>query len=47
VGDHKQLSLESTGLNFALNKAIDQILWDKYIKFMSYDKAEEKCLVVK
>ena len=47
VGDHKQLSLESTGLNFALNDGIDRVLWGKYNSFMRYEKAEEKKLVVK
>jgi septal ring factor EnvC (AmiA/AmiB activator) len=47
VGDHKQLSLEATGLNFALNNKIDEVLWGKYVKFMPYAKAKEKNLVVK
>ena len=51
VGDHKQLSLKSTGLTFSLSTNFDQNIWNKYNwnayrRFLNFEKATKKCLVV-
>ncbi|HEM56153.1 MAG TPA: RAP domain-containing protein, partial [Thermodesulfobium narugense] len=46
VGDHKQLSLNSTGLQF-LNKTLDRFTWEKYKPAkLNYVDAEKKSLAV-
>ena len=47
VGDHKQLSLVSTGLTFRLSKNLDRLTWEKYKpNNMSYKEADRKKLTV-
>ena len=48
VGDHKQLSLDSTGLNFSLSKLLDELCWNKYKKVIgkNYKDAQESMLTV-
>jgi len=47
VGDHKQLSLISTGLTFQLNSKLDAFTWEKYRPGkMSYQDGITKNLVV-
>jgi len=47
VGDDKQLSLESVGLNFSLSKKLDTFIWEKYKPAgLSYDEAKERRLTV-
>ncbi|QWK19997.1 MAG: RAP domain-containing protein [Hydrogenobacter thermophilus] len=47
VGDHKQLSLVSTGLTFRLSKNLDRLTWEKYKPSnLSYEKANKKKLTV-
>jgi superfamily I DNA and/or RNA helicase len=46
VGDHKQLSLNSTGLQF-LNRTLDRFTWEKYKPGnLNYVDAENKSLIV-
>lgn len=47
LGDHKQLGLNSAGLNFSLSGKLDRILWNKYTpnKF-SYDEGEQRNLTI-
>lgn len=43
VGDHKQLSLESTGLGFEISNKLDSYTWEKYKPAnLSYEEAREK-----
>ncbi len=43
VGDHKQLSLESTGLGFEISNKLDSYTWEKYKPAnLSYEEAKEK-----
>lgn len=47
VGDHKQLSLISTGLTFQLSKNLDRLIWEKYKPGnMSYSEAQKRNLTV-
>jgi len=47
VGDHKQLNLESTGINFRLSKNLDRLTWEKYKpNNLSYKEAKTKKLTV-
>jgi hypothetical protein len=45
AGDHKQLSLNATGLSFSLSSEFDKLTWSRY-NSMSYEKAEDKRLTV-
>ncbi len=47
VGDHKQLGLDASGLNFSLNKEYDNNIWNKYNPHLEYKTASERNLVVK
>ena len=43
VGDHKQLSLESTGLGFEISNKLDSYTWEKYKPAnLKYEEAKEK-----
>jgi len=47
VGDHKQLSLSSTGLNFQLSVNLDRLIWEKYRpNDLSYTGARNRNLTV-
>jgi hypothetical protein len=47
VGDHKQLSLNSTGLNFQLSANLDRFTWEKYKPSnLSYTTARSRKLTV-
>jgi len=47
VGDHNQLSLKASGLNFSLGKSFDKLTWEKYNRtLMSYESASKKKLTV-
>jgi len=47
VGDHKQLSLEATGLGFSISKRLDRYIWEKFRpNNMSYDQAESRNLTL-
>jgi hypothetical protein len=47
VGDHKQLSLKASGLNFSLGKNFDELTWEKYNRnLMRYQTATKKKLTV-
>lgn len=47
LGDHKQLGLNSVGLNFSLSGKSDRILWNKYNpNNYSYDEAEQRNLTI-
>lgn len=47
LGDHKQLGLNSVGLNFSLSGKSDRILWNKYLpNNFSYDEGEERNLTI-
>lgn len=47
VGDHKQLSLKASGLNFSLGKNFDELTWEKYNRsLMRYQTASKKKLTV-
>ncbi len=47
VGDHQQLSLKASGLNFALGKNFDELTWEKYNRtLMRYQTASKKKLTV-
>lgn len=47
VGDHHQLSLKSTGLNFHLSKTFDEVTWEKYNRtLLRYATATRKKLTV-
>jgi hypothetical protein len=47
VGDHKQLSLEATGLGFSISKKLDRYIWEKFRpNNMSYDQAESRNLTL-
>ncbi len=47
VGDHKQLGLESVGLNFSLNKKFDKMMWDKYSpNGLDHESAGDKNLTI-
>ncbi|MCX7000376.1 MAG: AAA domain-containing protein [Candidatus Sumerlaeota bacterium] len=47
VGDDKQLSLNATGIDFALTNNLDQILWNNVMnEILNYDEAKEKNLIV-
>jgi superfamily I DNA and/or RNA helicase len=47
VGDHKQLSLEATGLGFSISKKLDMYIWEKFRpNNMSYDQAESRNLTI-
>ncbi|MBF0320446.1 MAG: ATP-binding protein [Nitrospirae bacterium] len=47
VGDHKQLSLNSTGINFTLNKSYDTLTWNKYkCNNLLYENAKKAKLTV-
>ena len=40
VGDHQQLSLKASGLNFSLGKNFDELTWEKYNRtLMRYQTA--------
>ncbi|MBP8016700.1 hypothetical protein KAZ01_01710, partial [Candidatus Gracilibacteria bacterium] len=48
VGDDKQLGLDSTGVNFQLNKTFDMFIWSKYFKntTLIYETGKAKKLTV-
>jgi hypothetical protein len=47
VGDHRQLSLEATGLGFSISKKLDRYIWEKFRpNNMSYDQAESRNLTL-
>jgi hypothetical protein len=47
VGDHKQLSLNSTGLNFQLNTRLDRLSWERFKPLnLSYREGRERRLLV-
>jgi superfamily I DNA and/or RNA helicase len=47
VGDHKQLSLKASGLNFSLSKNFDELTWEKYNRqLMRYQTGTKKKLTV-
>jgi len=47
VGDHHQLSLKASGLNFSLSKNFDELTWEKYNReFMRYQTASTRKLTV-
>jgi hypothetical protein len=47
VGDHNQLSLKASGLNFSLSKNFDELTWEKYNRtFMRYQTGSKKKLTV-
>lgn len=47
VGDHQQLSLKASGLNFSLGKNFDKLTWEKYNRtLMRYQTASKKKLTV-
>ena len=47
VGDHHQLSLKASGLNFHLSKSFDQMTWEKYNRTLQpYQIATRKKLTV-
>ncbi len=47
VGDHQQLSLKASGLNFSLGKNFDELTWEKYNRtLMRYQTASKKKLTV-
>ena len=47
VGDHAQLSIESTGLTFALRRKFDALTWSRYRPAdLSYDEARRQQLTV-
>jgi hypothetical protein len=47
LGDHKQLSLEATGLGFSISKKLDRYIWEKFRpNNMSYDQASKKKFIV-
>jgi very-short-patch-repair endonuclease len=47
VGDHNQLSLKASGLNFSLSKNFDELTWEKYNRAMiRYQTASKKKLTV-
>lgn len=47
LGDHKQLGLNSVGLNFSLSGKSDRILWNKYLpNNFNYDEAEQRNLTI-
>ncbi len=47
VGDHNQLSLKASGLNFSLSKNFDELTWEKYNRtLMRYQTGSKKKLTV-
>lgn len=47
VGDHKQLSLISTGLNFRISKSLDRLTWEKYKPAnLSFHNAQKRNLTI-
>jgi len=48
VGDHQQLSIASTGLNFMMSSKLDQLLWQQHEKSIGipYLAAQERDLLV-
>ena len=47
VGDHQQLSLKASGLNFSLGKNFDELTWEKHNRsLMRYQTATSKKLTV-
>lgn len=47
VGDHKQLSLNATGVNFHISKKFDNLTWNKYrCGGLSYEIAKDRYLTV-
>lgn len=47
VGDHNQLSLKASGLNFSLSKSFDELTWEKYNRgLMHYQTGSKKKLTV-
>lgn len=47
VGDHNQLSLKASGVNFALSKNFDELTWQKYNRtLMPYQTGSKKKLTV-
>lgn len=47
VGDHNQLSLKASGLNFSLSKNFDELTWEKYNRFfIRYQTGSKKKLTV-
>lgn len=47
VGDHNQLSLKASGLNFSLSKNFDELTWEKYNRtLMRYQTGTKKKLTV-
>jgi superfamily I DNA and/or RNA helicase len=47
VGDHRQLSLEATGLGFSIGGKLDKYTWEKFRpNNMSYDQAESRNLLL-
>lgn len=47
IGDHKQLSLKASGLNFSLSKNFDELTWEKYNRtLMRYQTGSKKNLTV-
>jgi len=46
LGDHKQLSLNSSGLNFAISTKYDELMWNNYNNNTLYSDAITRNLVV-
>ena len=46
VGDHNQLSLKASGLNFSLSKSFDELTWEKYRPYIRYQTGTKKKLTV-
>jgi len=47
IGDHNQLSLKASGLNFSLSKNFDELTWEKYNRtLMRYQTGSKKKLTV-
>ena len=47
LGDHNQLSLKASGLNFSLSKNFDELTWEKYNRLlMRYQTGSKKKLTV-
>jgi superfamily I DNA and/or RNA helicase len=47
VGDHKQLSLEATGLGFSISGKLDRYTWEKFKpNNMDYDQAKRRNLLL-
>lgn len=47
LGDHKQLGLNSVGVNFLLSKKSDALIWEKHLgNNLSYAEGKEKNLII-